>query len=78
MLFLTFYKQITDQDQIIFQNRFYHDNIDKFMYKITEVLNGVLIQSDAYKFIYSNLSTYTGKSSIEKWSSFVPEIRYAW
>ena len=64
MLFVTFYRNITNIDQIIFQNRFYHDNIDKFMYKINEIMNGVLAQTDIYKFLYSNLSTFTGKNSI--------------
>lgn len=72
MLFITFYKALSSKEQIIFQNRFYFDNIGKFSYKISELLNGVLSQMDNYRFLYSNLNTYMGKSSIEKWNVFVP------
>lgn len=78
MLFLTFYKSLNSKQQIIFQNRFYYDNIGKFSYKISELLSGVLSQVDNYRFIYCNLNTYTGKISIEKWNVFVPEMRYIW
>lgn len=78
MLFITFYKNLTSKDQIIFQNRFYYDNISKFSHKINEILNGVLSQVDTYKFLYSNLNTYMGKMAVEKWNVFVPEMRYIW
>lgn len=93
MLFVTFYKALTSPEQLIFQNRFYHDNIDKFIFKITEIMNGVLAQTDMYRFIYSNLSTYTGKMSTsnDKWcicttnnnsinltGGIAMELRYIW
>lgn len=78
MLFVTFYKALSSKDQIIFQNRFYYDNIGKFSYKINEILNGLMSQIDAFKFLYCNLNTYTGKMAIEKWNVFVPEMRYIW
>lgn len=64
MLFVTFYKNLASKEQIIFQNRFYFDNIGKFSYKISELLNGVLTQIDNYRFLYCNLNTCMGKSSI--------------
>lgn len=89
MLFLTFYRHLNSPEQLTFQNRFYHDNIDKFIFKITELMNGVLAQNDTYKFIYSNLSTYTGKmgTSNDKWcvcsggaiiGGLAIELRYVW
>lgn len=65
MLFLTFYKLNPDINQLIFQNRFYHDNADKFLLKINESLNGVLKTNDPYKFIFHNAATYSGKSTIK-------------
>lgn len=76
MFFLTFYKSITRKEQIVFQNRFYHDNIEKFMPKIEMVLNRVVSQYDNYKFLYCNVSTFNGKSSIERWPLIVPEFRF--
>ena len=35
MLFLTFFRNISSINQIQFQNKFYHDNTDKFAIKIT-------------------------------------------
>lgn len=69
MLFVTFYKEVSQPEQLHFQNRFYHDNIDKFIFKITDLMNGVLASTDMYKFIYSNLSTFTGKmgTNNDKW-----------
>ncbi len=78
MLFVTFYKSLSSKDQIIFQNRFFFDNIGKFSYKISELLNGILSQIDNYRFIYCNMNTLTGKISIQKWNIFVPEMRYIW
>lgn len=72
MLFLTFFNNITKTDQIIFQNKFYHDNTDKFTGKIAEIYNNLLTQNDIYKFLYSNLSTGMGKSTVEKWNVFSP------
>ena len=72
MLFLTFFNNITKTDQIIFQNKFYHDNTDKFTGKIAEIYNNLLTQNDIYKFLYSNLSTGMGKSTVEKWNAFSP------
>ena len=78
MLILTFFRNISSINQIQFQNKFYHDNTDKFAIKITEIYNNLLSQNDIYKFMYSNLSTYYGKCTIEKWNNFVPEIKYVW
>lgn len=77
MLFVTFFKEINQKDQIVFQNRFYHDNIDKFMPKIELVLNKVLTQFDNYKFLYCNKNNYHGKLSIDKWLLLVNELRFA-
>ena len=63
---------------MIFQNRFYHDNTDKFAIKITEIYNNLLAQTDTYRFLYFNMSTFVGKSTIEKWNNFVPELKYVW
>jgi hypothetical protein len=35
MMFLTFYKDISTLSQIIFANRFFHDNSQKFFSKIS-------------------------------------------
>lgn len=78
MLFVTFYKVIASKEKVIFQNRFYYENIPRFNQKISETLNGVLSPIDNYRFLYTNLNTYTGKSSIEKWAIFTPEMRYVW
>ena len=78
MLFVTLYRALNTVDQVNFQNRFYHDNIDKFTSKIRDLMTGVMAQSDPYKFIYCNNRTFTGKSSIDKWSLVVPELRYVW
>ena len=76
MFFITFYKSITQKDQIIFQNKFYHDNIDKFVPKIEVVVNKLVSQFDNYKFIYCNNSTFHGKMSIDRWLLISPETRY--
>jgi len=34
MLFITLYKTSPSINQLIFQNRFYHDNADKFLMKV--------------------------------------------
>ena len=78
MFFISFYKVLSNRQQIIFQNRFYYDNISKFSSKITDILGGILSQTDNYRFLYCNLNTYTGKIAIEKWQVFVPEMRYIW
>jgi hypothetical protein len=64
MLFVTFYKALSSKDQIIFQNRFYFDNISKFSTKINDILLNITAQSDNYRFLYCNLNTFTGKMSI--------------
>lgn len=76
MFFLTFYRSITQKDQIIFQNKFYHDNIDKFMPKIEVVINKLVSQFDNYKFLYCNNSTFHGKMSIDRWLLIAPETRH--
>ena len=76
MFFLTFYRSITQKDQIIFQNKFYHDNIDKFMPKIEAVINKLVSQFDNYKFLYCNNSTFHGKMSIDRWLLISPETRH--
>lgn len=55
MLFITLYKVNPSINQLIFQNRFYHDNADKFLMKINENLNTLLKPNDPYKFIFHNL-----------------------
>ncbi len=64
MLFVTFYKTLTTREQVVFQNRFYYDNIGKFSHKINELLSGILSQIDSYRFLYCNLNTFNGKISI--------------
>jgi hypothetical protein len=75
MLFITFYRDNPDLNQIIFQNRFYHDNSDKFLVKINESLIGVLKPSDPYKFLFHNASTFSGKSTIKEWKNIGNQIR---
>lgn len=78
MLFISFYRALASKEQIIFQNRFYYDNISKFSVKIADIMSGIMSHTDNYRFLYCNLNTYTGKVSIEKWQVFVPEMRYIW
>ena len=75
MLFITFYKDNPGVNEIIFQNRFYHDNADKFLVKINESLIGILKPNDPYKFLFHNTSTYSGKSTIKEWKTQGNQIR---
>ena len=69
MFFLTFYKNKPQFKEIAFQNRFYHDNSDKFISKISETINPILKPVDPYRFIFHNSATYTGKSTIRDWKN---------
>ena len=73
MFFITFYKNKPEPNEIFFQNRFFHDNADKFILKINESIPNILKPSDPYKFIFHNCATYTGKSTIKDakdWKNF--------
>lgn len=75
MYFVTYYKNKPALNQIIFQNRFYHDNADKFIMKISESIPGILKPLDPFKFIFHNTATYTGKSTIKQWKNLGYYIR---
>ena len=77
MLFITLYKQIPNAGQLIFQNRFYHDNADKFIAKINEAIPSLLKPQDPYRFIFHNVSTYSGKCTIRDWKGVGHLIRQA-
>lgn len=77
MLFITLYKANPGITQLVFQNRFYHDNADKFLMKVNEHLNTLLKPNDPYKFIFHNMETYAGKSSIKEWKTMGNQIREA-
>jgi hypothetical protein len=64
MFFVTLYKSNPTPNELIFQNRFYHDNADKFISKIGESIPGLLKPNDPYRFLFHNCATYTGKSTI--------------
>ncbi len=66
MTFLTFYKEPTDLSKIIFQNRFFHDNADRFTLKINDIFVNLFSQGDAHKFIFGNTNTLVGKSTMNK------------
>jgi hypothetical protein len=65
MLFLTFYRENPTISELVFQNRFYHDNSDKFIVKINESMPSLLKPNDPYKFLFHNAATYSGKSTIK-------------
>lgn len=77
MFFVTIFRQKPEPSQLVFQNRFYHDNADKFILKINESIHSVLKPNDPYKFIFHNCATYTGKSTIKQWKNAGYYIRYA-
>lgn len=65
MFFVTLFKTKPEMSEIFFQNRFYHDNADKFISKINESIPSILKPADPYKFMFHNCATYTGKSTIK-------------
>jgi hypothetical protein len=75
MLFLTFYRENPNLSQLIFQNRFYHDNADKFLVKISESLSGLLKPNDPFKFLFHNAATFSGKSTIRDWKGVSSQLR---
>lgn len=75
MFFVTLFRNKPEMSEIFFQNRFYHDNADKFIAKIKESIPSVLKPSDPYKFIFHNCATYTGKSTIKEWKNSGYHIR---
>lgn len=75
MLFLTFYRENPNLSQLIFQNRFYHDNADKFLVKISESLTGLLKPTDPFRFLFHNAATFSGKSTIREWKSVGAHLR---
>jgi len=64
-------------NQLIFSNRFFHDNSHKFLQKISEVLTTILNQTDIYRFLFVNESTYIGKCTFKDWSTIGKEIKHA-
>lgn len=54
MVYLTFYRDVSNLNQLIFSNRFFHDNSHKFAVKISEVLTTVINQTDIYRFLFVN------------------------
>ena len=75
MFFVTIFKNKPEISEIFFQNRFYHDNADKFISKINESIPSILKPSDPYKFIFHNCATYTGKSTIKEWKNIGIQVR---
>ena len=75
---MTFYhfKAITSLNQLVFANRFFHDNTHKFSVKISEVLTTVLNQNDGYRFLFANKSTCVGKCTFKDWSVVGDQIAY--
>ena len=64
MAYLTFYKSVQNENQILFQNRFFHDNTERFLIKLTETLTSMIVQADSYRFMYCNCSTGVGKNTL--------------
>ena len=77
MVFLTFYKDVSTMNQIIFANRFFHDNTPKFSAKISEVMTTILNQNDSYRFLFANKSTCIGKCTFKDWNTIGPQIMYS-
>lgn len=65
MFFVSLFKQNPSYNELIFQNRFFHDNSDRFIVKINESLPNLIKPNDPYKFIFHNCGTFTGKSTIK-------------
>lgn len=76
MVFLTFYREISTLNQLIFTNRFFHDNTHKFSAKISEIMSNVISQNDNYRFLFMNLSTCVGKCTFKDWSLIGNQIKY--
>ena len=76
MVFLTFYRSISSLHQLTFLNRFYHDNTHKFSIKINEILSSLNSQTDNYRFLFLNNSTYIGKCTFKDWLVFGNQIKY--
>jgi hypothetical protein len=76
MLFVTFYKEVSAIKQLIFANRFYHDNAHKFSVKISETLSSMQNQSDMYRFLFVNQSTCVGKCTFKDWGLIGNQIKY--
>jgi hypothetical protein len=62
--------------QLIFANRFFHDNLHKFSAKISEILSNLSQQNDAYRFLFVNRSTYSSKCTFKDWSLIGNQIKY--
>ncbi len=76
MVYITFYKEISIIKQLIFANRFFHDNSHKFTAKITETLSNLQTQSDTYRFLFLNQSTCVGKCTFKDWTLVGNQIKY--
>ena len=76
MVYLTFYKEVSTMKQLIFVNRFFHDNLHKFSVKISEKLVNLQNQSDVYRFLFINESTCVGKCTFKDWSLISNQIKY--
>lgn len=64
MQFVTFYKTSPPLNQLVFQNRFFRDNADRFLHKINEVLPSLQRGNDPYRFVFHNGATFSGKSTL--------------
>ena len=64
MQFVTFYRENPPAFQLIFQNRFFHDNAEKFLLKINEIVPALQRGNDPYRFVFHNTATYSGKSTL--------------
>ncbi len=76
MVFLTFYKEISALNQLIFANRFFYDNTHKFLVKINEIMTNVLGQNDNYRFLFFNENTCVGKCTFKDWAVIGSQIKY--
>lgn len=74
MFFISFFKQSPTLNEMVFQNRFFHDNSDRFIQKINESLPSLIKPNDPYKFLFHNCATYTGKSTIKEWKTIGLQI----
>ena len=77
MQFVTFYRDSPPTPQLIFQNRFFHDNADKFLVKINEIVPALQRGNDPYRFVFHNSATYSGKStlSVRDWKTVGPWVK---
>ena len=64
MTYLTFYHKVNSLNQVKFQNRFFHDNNERFNKKLTDILSSILVQNENYRFLYCNSATGMGKSTL--------------